>query len=130
MLRRFFLKDAYTYKYDKTATNFDLFIGLRKNAAWRDYCAERFCELLSTQFSTARMLEIANEMIEVQRPEMGRQIARWGYPKSIYTWESWHLRSLLTFLRTSHRIIYTYIQQELGISNERMAELRAMYPDA
>lgn len=129
VLRRFFLREGYGYKFDGTRTNVDIFYGLYKNAAWRDACAERFCELLSTTFSVSRMMTIAEEMAEKQKPEMARQIEKWGGAGSVYLWEKQYLSRVYGFLRVSHSRIYQVIQQELKISSARMKQLREKYPD-
>lgn len=130
VLRRFFLREGYGYQFDGTRTNVDIFYGLYKNAAWRDACAERFCELLSTTFSVSRMMTIAEEMAKKQKPEMARHIDRWGYPGSVYLWEKQYLSRIYGFLRVSHSRIYQVVQEELKISGARMKELREKYPDS
>lgn len=69
-------------------TYFEIYIGLKKNAAWRQYCVERYVECVVKYFNSARATAILDEMAEVLRAEMPRQIEQWGKPKSMREWES------------------------------------------
>ncbi len=68
-------------------TYMDIYVGLNKNAAWRAMAAERYVELIVTQFAPARLTAILDALADEMRPEMARHIRLWGRPGSVSEWE-------------------------------------------
>lgn len=73
---------------DGSLTYMDIYIGLRKNAGWRKMAAERYVELICTQFAPDRLIGILDAMQAEIADEIPRQIARWNTPDSVAKWES------------------------------------------
>ena len=73
--------------HDGSLTNLDVFVGLKKNKTWRTQFIERYVQLICTQFSTAELNKVLDEMVEEIRPEMKRHIERWGHPGTMSEWE-------------------------------------------
>lgn len=71
---------------DGSLTHFEIYIGLRRNADWRAYCAERYVEVVVKYFNAERAVALLDEMVTERAPEMERQIARWRRPSSMRTW--------------------------------------------
>jgi len=72
---------------DGSVTYFPFYVGLRKNRAWREYCAERYVEVVLKYFNAERAMALFDKMVAERDDEMERQIERWHYHSSI---EDWH----------------------------------------
>ena len=87
MLAQYFREDGVPSS-NGSLTYFEIYIGLTKNAAWRQYCVERYVVCVVKYFNSARATALLDEMAAVLRAEMPRQIEKWGKPKSMHSWES------------------------------------------
>jgi hypothetical protein len=65
----------------------DLQVKLAQNPLWRDAFIARYEDFLDTTFATDRMLGIYDETVAQISSEMPRQIARWGKPTTVGTWD-------------------------------------------
>lgn len=128
MLAYFFMEDGVPSP-NGTTSNMDVYIGLKKNRAWRDYCAERYVELICTQFNSERLIGILDEMAQELRPEMERHIKRWKAISSLSKWEK-NLDSLRTALKRRPEIVLDQVQDFFDLSNAEMEELIQKYTPA
>ena len=111
---------------DKTLTYFEIYIGLKENAAWRDYCVERYVEVVEKYFNSNRATALLDEMVAAIRPEMPRQIARWGKPNSMSEWED-SVSQLRYFVEERPQYALENMRKYFGISQARLDELIAKY---
>ncbi|HWQ98234.1 MAG TPA: lamin tail domain-containing protein [Clostridia bacterium] len=111
---------------DKTLTYFEIYIGLKENAAWRDYCVERYVEVVEKYFNSNRATALLDEMVAAIRPEMPRQIARWGKPDSMSEWED-SVSQLRYFVQERPQYALENMRKYFGISQARLDELIAKY---
>lgn len=76
--------------HDGSLTNMDVFVGLKKNEAWRTRFIERYVELLCTKFSSEELLRVFDGMVEEMRPEMERHVVRWrSHGMSVKSMADW-----------------------------------------
>jgi hypothetical protein len=111
---------------DKSLTYFEIYIGLKENAAWRDMCVERYVEVVETYFNAPRATALFDQMVAVLRPEMQRQINRWGKPNSMNEWEE-AVSQMRYFIEERPDYALENMRQYFGVSQERMNELIAKY---
>lgn len=104
---------------DGSITQMNIYVGLRKNAAWRQACAERYVEVVCTFFKPERLISILDELADQMRPEMERHIARWGRPKSMELWES-ALERMREIIRNRPEYALESVQSYFDISDEQM----------
>lgn len=106
---------------DGSLTHMNIYVGLEKNAKWRQMCAERYVQLICTQFEPERLLGILNDLVEQMRPEMARHIAHWGHPKSMSAWED-ALDTLRSAIKKRPQYALEDVQQYFRISDTQMNE--------
>lgn len=111
---------------DKSLTYFEIYIGLKKNAAWREYCVERYVEVVETYFNSERATALLDEMAAVLRPEMPRQIAKWSRPSSMSQWEA-SIASLRSIVERRPEYALESMREYFGVSEEKLNELIAKY---
>lgn len=111
---------------DKSLTYFEIYIGLKKNAAWRDMCVERYVEVVETYFNAKRATALFDQMVDALRPEMPRQIARWGKPSSMSEWEA-SVKEMRTFVEQRPDYALENMRKYFGVSQTRLDELIAKY---
>ncbi|MDP3447653.1 MAG: lamin tail domain-containing protein [Eubacteriales bacterium] len=111
---------------DKTLTYFEIYIGLKRNAAWREYCVERYVEVVMTYFNAPRATAMFDQMVDAMRPEMARQIARWGKPSSMSEWEK-NISQMRYFIEERPDYALENMRKYFGVSQERLDELIAKY---
>ena len=111
---------------DGSLTHMNIYVGLEKNAGWRQMCAERYVQLICTQFQPERLLGILDELVEEMRPEMARHIAHWGHPKSMSAWED-ALEKLRSAIRNRPQYALEDVQSYFHISSTQMDEWIAKY---
>ncbi len=109
-----------------TVSNMDLYCALRENAGWRQKFVERYVEVVMTVFAADRLLATLDQMVEEMRPEMPRQIARWGYPSSMSRWEN-EIADLRQIVETRPAVILGQVQAEFGVSDAEMQAYIAKY---
>lgn len=110
-------------------TYMDIYIGLNKNRGWRMMCAERYVELIMTQFSAKRLTALLDEMSDAIRGEMPRTIQRWGNPNSMRVWEA-AVTKLRTNLEKRPANALKHVKSFFGISEAQMQEWIAKYTPA
>ncbi len=111
---------------DGSLTYFEIYIGLRKNAAWREYCVERYVEVVETYFNPERATAILDEMAAALRPEMERQIAKWHKPSSMSAWEE-EIERLRTYVQQRPEYALENLRKNFGLTQEEMDALIAKY---
>lgn len=111
---------------DKSLTYFEIYIGLKKNAAWRQYCVERYVEVVETYFNAARATALFDEMVAAIRPEMARQIARWGKPSSMSEWEK-AISQMRSFVEQRPEYALENMRKYFGVSQAELDALIAKY---
>ncbi len=111
---------------DKSLTYFEIYIGLKKNASWREYCVERYVEVVETYFNSERALALFDEMVSAMRPEMPRQINKWGRPSSMHEWES-AIASMRGIIEQRPAYALENMRRYFGVSKEKLNELVAKY---
>lgn len=83
-------------------------------------------ELAYGAFDTERMLALVDEMAAEIRPEMKRQIARWGMHASIEDWEA-EIQKLKTIIANRRETALGQMQKTFGITDEELTELIQKY---
>jgi hypothetical protein len=112
--------------FDKSLTYFEIYIGLKKNAAWREHCVERYVEVVETYFNAPRATALFDQMVAAIRPEMPRQIARWGKPNSMNEWED-SVQQMRSFIEQRPQYALENMRKYFGVSEEKLNELIAKY---
>ena len=125
ILARYFNENGIS-SADGTKTNMDLYVGLKKNAAWRKKFVARYIELMSTTLSPENMLALLDEMDDVYLAEMPRQIAAIAFPPSISYTESW-LEQLRTGIRERPAYALQYLKENFPDEADYIDELVASY---
>ncbi len=111
---------------DKSLTYFEIYIGLKKNAAWREHCVERYVEVVEKYFNAQRATALFDQMVAAIRPEMPRQIERWGKPGSLSEWED-SVAQMRTFIEQRPDYALENMREYFGVSKEKLDELIAKY---
>lgn len=111
---------------DKSLTYFEIYIGLKKNAAWRDHCVERYVEVVEKYFNAPRATALFDQMVAAIRPEMPRQIARWGQPDTMSQWED-SVAQMRSFIEQRPEYALENMRKYFGVSEEKLNELIAKY---
>ena len=111
---------------DKSLTYFEIYIGLQKNASWRAYCAERYVEVVETYFNADRATAVLDELAGTMRPEMQRQIDRWGKPESMAEWEE-ELNTLRTIAQNRPGYALEFMRAYFKLSQSELDALIEKY---
>ncbi len=125
ILSRYFKENGVS-SADGTKTNMDIYVGLRKNAAWRKKFVKRYIELMSTTLSPENMLALLDEMDDTYLAEMPRQIAAIAFPPSIEYTERW-LEQLRTGIRERPAYALEYLKENFPEEAAYIDELVASY---
>ncbi len=125
MIGQFFNKDGVPSN-DGSKTFFEIYIGLKKNAAWREYCVERYVEVVMTYFNAERATALFDQMVAAIRPEMPRQIAKWGKPGSMSEWEK-SVSQMRYFIENRPENALENMRQYFGLSKDELNALIAKY---
>jgi len=111
---------------DKSLTYFEIYIGLKKNKAWREYCVERYVEVVEKYFNADRATALLDQMAAAIRPEMPRQIARWKKPYSMDEWEK-EIKQLRYFVENRPQYALENMRHYFGISQSELDALIQKY---
>jgi hypothetical protein len=111
---------------DGSLTYFEIYIGLKKNAAWREYCVERYVEVVMKYFNAERATALLDQMADALRPEMPRQIARWGKPYSMSEWED-QVKQLRYFVENRPQYALENMRKYFGVSEDELNALIEKY---
>ncbi len=111
---------------DGSRTYFELYIGLYKNRAWREYCVERYVEVVMTYFNAERATTLLDKMIAEREDEMARQIARWTQPCSMKEWRE-ELASLRKIVVGRPEYALKGMARYFGVSDAELETLIAKY---
>jgi len=125
ILARYFYENGVS-SADGTKTNMDIYVGLKKNAAWRKKFVERYIELMSTTLSPENMLALLDEMDDTYLAEMPRQIAAIAFPASIEYTKQW-LEQLRTGIRERPAYAVKYLKVNFPDEADYIDELVARY---
>ncbi|MPM85508.1 hypothetical protein SDC9_132589 [bioreactor metagenome] len=112
--------------FDKSLTYFEIYIGLKKNKAWREYCVERYVEVVETYFNSDRATALLDQMAAAIRPEMPRQIARWKKPYNMDEWED-EIKQLRYFVENRPQYALENMRHYFGISQSELDALIQKY---
>jgi hypothetical protein len=97
-------------------------VSLLKNPDFKNKFVHRYADFLNTTFATDRMLKIFDDNVDAIQSEMPRQIARWGKPTTVKSWQS--LVSALRGLVSNRRVqMIQSLQQNFGLSQATMKQL-------
>ncbi len=121
-----YFRDGGVPSANGTLTYFEIYIGLKKNAAWREYCVERYVECVVKYFNSQRATAILDEMAQVLRGEMPRQIDKWGKPSSMRAWED-SVASMRKTVENRPEYALENMRQFFDVSQSRIDELVAKY---
>lgn len=111
---------------DKSLTYFEIYIGLKKNKAWREYCVERYVEVVETYFNAQRATALLDRMVEAMRPEMQRQIDRWHKPYSMEEWDN-QIEQMRYFVENRPEPALQNMRRYFGVSQEELDALIQKY---
>lgn len=111
---------------DQSLTYFEIYIGLKKNKSWRDYCVDRYVEVVETYFNADRATKLFDEMVDVIRPEMSRQIQKWGKPSSMSAWEK-EIKTMRTYIEKRPEYALENMRDYFGLSKSELNALIAKY---
>ncbi len=100
-------------------------VKLMQNPDFREAFIERYAWYLNEVFDTDRMLAILDEMTEEIRPEMARQIARWGGPSSLATWEN-QVKELRRITSEKRGRVIQILQETFSLPASQM---KALFPE-
>ena len=106
---------------DGSLTNMDIYVGLKKNRAWRLQFAERYIYLIYNYFDAEDLTKTFDEMVAELEPEMGRHIQRWGTPSSVTQWKA-NLSEIRYFLENRQEKALQQIKNYFGLSDAQMQE--------
>lgn len=112
--------------FDKSLTYFEIYIGLKKNKAWREYCVERYVEVVEKYFNSDRATALLDQMAAAIRPEMPRQIARWKKPYNMDEWED-EIKQLRYFVENRPQYALENMRHYFGISQSELDALIQKY---
>lgn len=112
--------------HDGSLTYMNIYIGLKKNAGWRAYAAERYVECICKYYDPDRLLGILDELIAEMKPEMARHISKWGRPKSMSTWNS-AVDALRSFIKKRPSYALKEVKDYFKISQSQIDEWVAKY---
>lgn len=107
-------------------TYMDIYVGLRRNKAWRKMCAERYVELIVTQFNAERLTGILDEMAGEMEDEMPRHIKRWRTIKSVSGWNN-AVKQLRNNLEKRPKYALQHVKSYFGLSQDELDELVKKY---
>ena len=111
---------------DQSLTYFEIYIGLRKNEAWRNYCVDRYVEVVEKYFNADRATTLFDDMVDVIRPEMRRQINKWGKPDSMSAWEQ-EIKRMRSYIEKRPEYALENMRDYFGLSKSELNELIAKY---
>ncbi|MDW7656971.1 MAG: CotH kinase family protein [Bacillota bacterium] len=99
-------------------------VKLMQNPDFKEAFIERYAWYLNNVFVTERMLTIFDEMTELIRSEMPRQITRWGGPSSLSYWEN-QIRELRRITSEKRARVIVFLQETFNLSS---SEMKALFP--
>lgn len=106
-------------------TNMDIFCALNQNRVWRDEFITRYIYYVKYYFNAERAQRIFDELVALYRPEMPRQIARWGMPKSMSGWEH-EISALRSCLGSRPAYALRILKNYYGLSDAQFADYERM----
>ena len=112
--------------FNQSLTYFEIYIGLKQNKTWRDYCVERYVEVVEKYFNAERATALFDQMVDEIRPEMPRQIAKWGKPDSMRTWEN-EIAKMRSNVEERPAYALENMRRYFGLSKAELNELIAKY---
>lgn len=122
-LSAYFLKDGFRPSENSSLViNNVLYRALFQNANWRERFVRRFIEAAYGDFDTKRLNDLADELAEILRPEMERQIARWGMHDSVADWEK-EVETLKSVITARRETAFRQLKHVFGLSDEAFAAL-------
>jgi len=104
---------------DGTLTNMDIYVGLNKNAAWREQFCKRYVYVVVNQFDPERLTAILDELASEMEPEMKRHIDRWGYPNSLSRWKN-EIEDIRSFVQKRPDYALKNLKSTFGLSADTL----------
>lgn len=100
-----------------------LFIQLLQNEQFKAQFVYRLELLLKTVFEEERVSTMALDMIDLYAPEMPRHIARYGYPITYETWESYANR-MVDFALERPSIFHDHLLDWLNLDQQHAIDIQ------
>lgn len=126
-MKQYFKEEG--FKPNETSTlriQNDLYKGLYSSEAWREKFVKRFVEIAYGSFDTDRLLRLVDEMAAEIRPEMERQVERWGMHDSVADWEQ-EIEGLKRNITARRETALKQLQNMFGLTGEEMKALVEKY---
>ena len=83
-------------------------------------------QVVEQYFNANRATALFDQMVAAIRPEMPRQIARWGKPNSMNEWEE-SVAQMRSFIEQRPDYALENMREYFGVSQEKLNELIAKY---
>ena len=99
------------------ATDNTLFIALMGNPTFYDRFLTYMGDMLSTQWTSGRIVEMIRERYLALTPELPRHQARWGQSRENF---EERVAELVEYARTRPRKLVGYFRDTLGLTGEEM----------
>lgn len=119
-MKQYFKEEG--FKPNETSTlriQNDIYKGLYSSKIWREKFVERFIEIAYGNFDKDRLLKLVDEMAAELRPEMERQVARWGMHDSVEDWEQ-EIESLKGIITARRETAIKQLQNMFGLTDEEI----------
>lgn len=108
---------------DGSLTNMDIYVGLKKNAGWREKFCARYVYVALNYFNADRLIKILDDHAAAMEPEMPRHIQRWRYPSSMSAWRS-SVAALRDCLAKRGGYALRQLQSYFGLTDAQMQAYR------
>ena len=126
-MKKFFSEDGFRYGGEKNYyVDTGLYGALKRNEGWRTRFVERYAELLCTALSVERLETLLDTHAAALEPEIGRNIEKWGAPKSVSYWKS-QVAVLKKQISLRHEKIQSIVRGEFDVSKADWAALMEKY---
>ena len=127
VLQLYFSKNGAKFgEFGDRKIHMEIYCGLHANKAWRKRVAERYAELLCTDFSEARLSALLDQMAEEMLPEMEKHIALWGKPSSVQRWKS-EIKLMHQLISKRYEYIIPRVKNIFDISDAEWDAMIAKY---
>lgn len=127
LMNAYFKSSGFTpSSQDKVLCNNDVFKALYRNKAWREKFAKRMVELLATDFSEENLNRLIDELVKEMEPEMGRQIQKYHFHKSVTAWKE-AVQRLRNVIAARKSIVYKQLKSYFSVTDAQLREWEKEY---
>lgn len=102
-------------------TDMRLYVGLEKNAEWREFFIERYIYVMYNVLTPERMVTILNDYVKELEPEMERHIKRWYSPRSMDLWNS-KVEAVKSFIMNRREKAISQLKGYFDLSDSQIQE--------